>query len=240
MDNGIFSKVKSWIVNQAWLAIVVTFFTIVLGILLNEIQPKLGWSILVISLITIIAIFSIVVWLVVRFVFSVTFDFAQGIQDTLDRYIASEKIGWMLTTPKLCKFEKQSKAPEIWLISSDLSEDCIGGPFQRVVAANLKRGIRYRYFVPDKPEIRSRVKQLVEYNKNPQNLEFTYLSDDFFFLVPKFDFAIYNPLKEKGTERVAYMGIPVSGDPGRYHANIGDELIDVLVGKLLSLISENK
>lgn len=236
MDNGLYSKTKSWIADQAWVAIVVTFLTIVLGILLSEIQTKLGWLILIISLITILTIFFVIIWLIVRPILSVSVELADKIHDTIDKYIGSEKIGWILTTPQLVKFEKNSKFPEIWLISSDLSEDSMGGPFQSVVAANLEKGIRYRYFVPNRAEIYSRVEQLTKYHSCSGNINFTYLNDDFFFLVPKFDFAIYNPFNEKQLERIAYMGIPVDEKGGHYHAKVSSELIDVLIGKLMPLI----
>lgn len=234
MDNGRFNKIKGWIEQQAWVVIIVTFLTILLGILLSELQTKVGWLILSVSLITVLAIFLIVTYFVVRPIFSISVSLVQGIQNTLDKYIGSEKIGWIRTTPQLVTYETHTNASEIWLIT-DLSEDYIGAPFQEVVSQNLKKGICYTYFIPDKHEIHSRTEQLTKHNNNSPNLKFVYLNDDFFFLVPKFDFAIYDPFNSTGT-RIAYIGIPVPGEEGHYHAKVSDDLIDVLIGKLMPLI----
>jgi len=232
------SIVKHWVVKQSSVAILLTFFTILLGIILNEIQSKVGWGMLITSLVFILALFGIVIWLVVRYVFAVSIDIADEIKETLDKYSGIEKRSWLITGKELVRYESRCNFSEIWLISSDLSTDCVGGQFHKVVLKNLKKGIKYRYFVPNTPVLKVRMDQLFKYNNNHPNLKVTYIDDSFFFLVPNFDFAIYNPYKQGDSSRVAYMGLPIPGENNLYHVRFSDDLTDVLMGKLAPLVTE--
>lgn len=236
MGQELYGKVRKWVFDQALGVLIVTCLTIVLGIVLSELQAKMGWAMLLVSLSSIFALFMIVIWLVVRPVLSMATGIGDQIQETLEKYVSPEKVNWLLTTLQLADYERRTKAPEIWLITSDLSEDIIGEPFNAVVSEKLKNGVRYRYFVPNTLEIRARVGQMVRSHGNVESLKVTYLSDEFFFLVPRFDFVIYDPFGGSRTERVAYMGIPVPGEVSHYHARVDHELTDVLIGKLMQMI----
>lgn len=228
-------KTKQLIMSQAILGIIIVALTLALTLLLNEVQPKMGWKLLFMSLAVIVSIYSFLLWLFVKYLYEASHITAQKVQGTLDKYIGCDKIGWIITTPQMAEYEQSCAVPEIWLISSDMSEDVSGGPFQDIVGTNIKRGIIYRYFVPNKPEMHARIEQLRKNNAYSVNLKVSFLNDDFFFLVPRLDFAIYNPYKLDGIERIAYMGIPVESDPSRFHARIDNNLIDVLIGKLMHL-----
>lgn len=238
MKDGSSVVVRRWVINQGSVVVVVTFLTVLLAIMLNKVQAQVGWLILLTSLAFILIVFGLITWLIVRYVFKVSIDLSDDIRATLDKYIGAEKISWLMTTPQLVRFESKARCSDIWLFSADVSTDCVGSAFQKVVSENLKRGIRYHYFVPDTPAVRARIEQLFRYNKNNPNLKVAYLDDSFFFLVPRFDFAIYNPYKEGDTPRVAYMGLPVPGEADQYHAEFSDELTDVLMGKIAPLVKE--
>ena len=147
------SRIKKWMTDQAWVAILVTFFTIVLGLVLSEMQERIGWGTLLVSLLIVIGIYTTIMWLHLKYVYSISLNISHEIQEKIDNYIGLEKKGWILTVPQLVEFEKNTGAPEIWLISGDLAEDVVGEPFFDAVTHNIARGIRYRYFVPDRPEI---------------------------------------------------------------------------------------
>lgn len=235
------TRIKSWLTDQAWVAILVTFFTVVLGIVISEIQNRVGWVTLAISLVTVIGIYSIITWLHLKYVFSISLRLSYDIQEKIDNYIELDRVekkGWILTVPQLVEFEKNTGAPEIWLISGDLVEDVVGEPFFDAVTQNLARGIRYRYFVPDRPEIHSRVSQIEKQRKTSERVQVTYLSSDFFFLVPDLDFVIYNPYCEDAVERVCYMGLPVPGEESHYEVKVSDDLVDLLIGKLMPLMEQ--
>ena len=233
------NRIKSWLTDQAWVAILVTFFTIILSVVISEIQTRVGWITLIISLTTVIGIYTIITWLNLKYVFSISLKLSHDIQEKIDSYIGFEKKGWIFTVPQLVEFEKNIDTPEIWLISGDLAEDVVGEPFFEAVQQNIKRGVKYRYFVPDRPEIHARVSQIQKHYRTTKSIRVTYLSTDFFFLVPDLDFAIYNPYRANAdVERVCYMGLPVPGEEIHYEVKISDDLIDVLIGKLIPLIND--
>ncbi len=149
-----------------------------------------------------------------------------------------EKTEWVFTVSQIELIEKETDAPEIWVISSDLKDDAAGGSFQKIVSANLKRGISYRFFVPDSSVIKRGIETLVAHNKKAENLKVTFLNEDYFFLVPVFDFVIYNPLKKKGAERTGFMGIETPDGTMLYSARVGDSLIEAMIRKLKKCIKE--
>ena len=66
------------------------------------------------------------------------------------------------------------------------------------------------------------------------------LTDDFFFLVSKLDFTIYDPYKTSATGRQGYIGLDLPDCDGLYAAKIGDDLVDAIASKLLEYIQDKK
>jgi hypothetical protein len=96
---------------------------------------------------------------------------------------------------QLALMEKTYPFEEIWLISPDLLTEINSGIYAGVIKENLKKGTKYKYFVPETEINKVRVQIFRNSCGNNKNLEIYYLSDDFFFLVPRVDFAIYEPMK---------------------------------------------
>jgi len=230
MPNSPSQAFKNPLKDQAILALIIAGLTILLGFVLAELQTKLGWGLLAVSLITVLIIFGMIIWLVQEPLQHILIALARDIR----RLLEPKSIGWLLDTDQLASYELESNAPEIWLLTSDLLDDSQGGPFQTVVEKNLQKGKHYIYFVPNTPEIRARLEMVFSHHRNKQFLKAVYLPDSFFFLVPKLDIAIYNPLSKGKTVRCAFMGIPVPGQQDHYHASVSLDFIDKLVGTLLS------
>lgn len=139
---------------------------------------------------------------------------------------------WVMTIGEVEKIERETAAPEIWVVTSDLKDDAAGGSFQGIVSRNIKRGILYRFFVPDTPEMRKATAALLAFNKNSEYLKITCLSQDYFILVPVCDLAIYNPLKKKGSDRLTLWGIENPEGQLRYCTKMGETYAEAIVKKL--------
>ncbi|MCX6625710.1 MAG: hypothetical protein NTY38_32535 [Acidobacteria bacterium] len=213
------SKVQAFLLAAA---------TLVLGYWMSDLKAKVGWQLLASVVIVELLIVLAVLWVVYR---PLKASIDSAFVD-IKRYLEPKSISWLLDTEQLVGFEEQSQAKEIWLLTSDLVDDLVGGPFQDLVGRRLTH-TKYVYLVPNTPEIYARVQLLQAHYKNSQNLQFHYLPDSFFFLVPKLDIVIYNPLSAGKGERCAYMGIPASGDINHYHAAVSTDFIDKLVGVLV-------
>jgi len=235
MDNTIF---KNWIKDNSISALIVVVLTILFGILLGELQGKLGWGGLILSLICIFSIIFFVLWLSFRNVLSVNQNIANRIENNYNKFVDKYKLGWILSSEQIEDFEKNLSNIEIWLITSDLAEDTVGEFFHECVKNNLKKNtVVYKYFVPNTLSIKSKVEMIKQENNNHKNLHFVYLNDDFFFLSPRLDFSIYNPYqKSESMERLGLMGIPDTDEEIQYHAKVSDTIIEVLTGKLLEFI----
>ncbi len=222
-------SIKNPLKDQAVLGLIITVLTIAFGFLLGEVQNKLGWGLLILSLFTVLVVFALVIWLIQKPIQQLLITLVRE----LKRQLEQKAITWLLDTDQLMEYELSSVAPEIWLLTSDLLDDAQGGPFQNVVAKNLKKNKNYVYFVPNMPETRTRIEAIFAHHGNNQLLRVVYLPDNFFFLVPKLDIAIYNPLSKGGSPKSAFMGIPVPGETNHYHASVSIDFIDKLVGTLL-------
>jgi hypothetical protein len=145
---------------------------------------------------------------------------------------------WVMTIGEVEKMESETAAPEIWVVTSDLKDDAEGGSFQQIVSRNIKRGILYRFFVPDTPEMRKATGAMLAFKKKSENLKITELSQDYFFLVPVFDLALYNPLKKKGSDRLTLWGIENPEGQLRYCTKVGEPYAEFIVKKLKKHIKD--
>jgi hypothetical protein len=139
------------------------------------------------------------------------------------------------------KLKCKNYCEEIWLLTQDLEEDKEGGPYAQVVTDNLKKGIKYKYIVPkDDASIKTKSDDIITNNGNNPNLKFYPIDKNFFFLSPKLDLSIYNPIQVKGSERRAFMGIPLEKTGERYQVPVSDDLITTIVGTIKQQIEETQ
>ena len=221
---------KSVLTENVWVAVIIPLLTIVVSFALSEIQsaPSIGWRGVVCAIILVLGLYGIVVWWVRRPLIGMLEELKS---DLVLKHFETQR-SWLLDTTQLAAYERNVKAKEIWLITSDLLDDSQGGPFMKVVTRNLQKGIRHVYFFPDTPENKARADAIRAAQKSDL-LTFVLLPDSFFFLVPKLDIAIYNPRGEGGLPQSAFMGIPVPGESDHYHAAVSLDFIHRIVGTLL-------
>ncbi len=144
---------------------------------------------------------------------------------------------WIITTEELARFELENAKSEVWIITSDLEEDGIDGPFFKVVEKNMEDGVIYRYFLPNNDLVKTRVIRMKNKLTTHENksLFFHFLDDDFFFLFSKFDFGIINP-NDCRNDRFGFMGINTPDNNNRFQVRISDTLMEEFVGKLQTYI----
>lgn len=133
---------------------------------------------------------------------------------------------------QLALMEKTYPFEEIWLISPDLLTEINSGIYAGVIKENLKKGTKYKYFVPETEINKVRVQIFRNSCGNNKNLEIYYLSDDFFFLVPRVDFAIYEPMKSITDGKKGYIGLPIQGTAESFAVLMNNDFVDAVIGKL--------
>lgn len=136
---------------------------------------------------------------------------------------------------EIAQMELTNHFEEIWLVSHDMLTEIEDGAYSGVVQQNLRRGVKYVYFVPNMPIVNHRIEILRDRCNNSKNLKFFYLDDDFFFLVPQIDFAIYEPRKTIDEGKRGYMGINIEGLSGRFETLMNHSFLDAMVAKLDSI-----
>ena len=138
---------------------------------------------------------------------------------------------------QLALMERTCTFEEIWLISPDLLTEINSGIYAGVVRDNLKKGTKYKYFVPNTEINKVRVEIFKKNCGNNANLQIYYLTDDFFFLVPKVDFAIYEPMKSITDGKKGYMGLPIEGTDECFAVLMNNDFVDAVIGKLAERIN---
>lgn len=141
---------------------------------------------------------------------------------------------------EIAQMELTTHFDYIWLVSHDLSTEIEEGAYSGVVSQNLKKGVKYTYFVPKSQINNHRIKIIKNKCNDNKNLRFFYLDDDFFFLVPQIDFAIYEPYKTVTEGKKGYIGINIEGLSGRYETLMNPSFLDALTAKLDSIQSTGK
>ena len=140
---------------------------------------------------------------------------------------------------QLALMERTCAFEEIWLISPDLLTEINSGIYAGVINNNLKKGTRYKYFVPDTEINRVRVQIFKKNCGYSKSLEVYYLADDFFFLVPRVDFSIYEPMKSITDGKKGYMGLPIQGVTESFAILMNNDFVDAVVGKLAERLNES-
>ncbi len=217
-------KINKWITNNSnyefILSVIISILTIILGILIT---PK-GWSAdLVISLtivnivFALILIFLHIIW-ICRFRENKDNNIEQEQWNNIIRTAQSDfkrEYGiagnsLIVKADDIAIAETSGNYKEIWLVTNDLSTEIGAGSYSSAVLNNLlKSDVIYRYFIPDTDIANLRRDRIIEISsingeKNP-NLFFYTLDDNFFSLVPDFDFSIYIN-KDSSKPREGYMG----------------------------------
>lgn len=160
----------------------------------------------------------------------------KGIQEK----IAESKImNGICKEEQLALMERTCSFEEIWLISPDLLTEINSGIYAGVINKNLKKGTKYKYFVPDTEINRVRVKIFKKNCGYSKNLEVYDLADDFFFLVPRVDFAIYEPMKSITDGKKGYIGLPIQGTTESFAVLMNNDFVDAVVGKLAERLNES-
>ncbi|WP_133965082.1 hypothetical protein [Eubacterium limosum] len=145
------------------------------------------------------------------------------------------------TPEDLCALELDGldNVTSIWLAGSDLQWDCNNGIFRDVVQKNLKKNIEYSYYGPKSDLIFGQFRIIKEFNEQyKKNLKFYSVNDASLFFERNVDFTLYNPIPKQNQERVGYMGITLLSKTGSkhfMHVKMDDELVNVLVGKLMAM-----
>jgi len=222
--------------NNLWLPVIVTVLTLGLGIVFSPVQSTVGWLPLLVALGICLAIFFLTAHVLLARVKPVSLDMLGQITKQLDRYVEKGAFTWTLTSEQLADFEGKPNINEVWLVTCDLAEDVPGEVFYDVVHTNLSRGIQYTYFIPKSLEAEARSRQLVQNHQGAGHVAIVYLPDDFFFLVPLLDFAIYDPYNVNGM-KTGYMGLPVPSKD-RIHCLMEPHFVDIMIGKLATVVEE--
>ena len=161
---------------------------------------------------------------------------AQPRQGENDPFLTSS----IITDRQLSIMEQNCHFEEIWVVSNDLTTEMDGGLYADIVPENLRRGIKYKVFTPQNNITKMRIKTLKRKYVGIDNISFYYLTDDFFFLVSRLDFTIYDPYKNSKTGRQGYIGLDLPGSDELYEAKISDDLVDAIASKLLEYIETPK
>ena len=245
--QGFISKIRFDQFSMFWVIIAVPVLALIVNVILAEAQNSFGIVNIIISISFLIILFFEIAFMYRRLflkdIKKIIFPrfevaFSQRPHDARNYdYLFEESI---ISDKKLSEFERTCSCEEIWVVSNDLETEVDGGLYAEIVPSNLKRGIKYKIFVPKNHLTSIRLEQLKRKNGNSENIKYYLLTDDFFFLVSKLDFTIYDPYKTSATGRRGYIGLDLPDCEELYAAKIDDPLIDAIASKLLEYIQAKK
>lgn len=138
-------------------------------------------------------------------------------------------------------FEKKCQS-EVWILAFDLHTEK-REDVQELVRNNLKRGIKYKYFISDNYKVKLDAKELIrkfdEFIGDPKDYEFYFIQKDYFFFINGLDIVIYDPkdldyynndsISVERPGRRAYVSLKSSIDEKWYEVPLSDDLIDEII-----------
>lgn len=219
---------------QIVVLVLVTLVTIACGAVLSKVQGAIGMMNLFSSVLlvgSLIILSTLVTLHFARKKYEYIYKMNKKFLDEIKSEICNIP-DLLISTEELIEIELEKASSEVWVITSDLFEDGVDGLFFDCINQNMRRGVVYRYFVPESPAVIAKERQMKNQVCLKDMIDFRYMNDDFFYLFAKFDFGIINP--QKIGERFGFMGMPTgTGSSERYQAKISEELIDDIIGRLL-------
>ena len=145
--------------------------------------------------------------------------------------------GSIIPESELAEFERTypyCENAEIWIISNDLMPDLCGGLYVDIVPSNLARGIKYKIFIAKSNTVEAKIVEMKMKNNDSKNIEYFILNDDFFFLVSRFDFTIYDPFGVSSIGKLGYIGLDLPNQKELLAAKVDNKLTDAIISKLIS------
>ena len=183
--------------------------TIVLSIILGEVN-KLYPNISVWIILLCLVIITIVLYLIYSIFVSKTINKLENkIFDRFSKLSTSDLNSFSLTQNEFMDFEQSYQGSEIWVITSNLSNDnSKTGIYFDIVKENLNRGLVYRYFAPKNNLTRLRSKEIMESLKQfKDKIHWHLLDEDFFILHVTQHMGVYKPSPNTREDDLVYVEV---------------------------------
>ena len=164
--------------------------------------------------------------------------------EKLDKIVVSskpEKYGFILEDNELLKLESEQQCSEIWIITNDLANDVIDtGYFVSAIEQNIRKGIVYKYIVPDTDVINGKILGLKQiYRSHPKSLEIYQVSSNEIKALTFTDIAYFNPTRTPNSEpENIFARLPI--DEFNYWIKYREDLEYEIKGKITRLFSSAK
>lgn len=126
---------------------------------------------------------------------------------------------------------------EIWILTSDVKLETTASNISQIMDSNLKKGILYKYFIPDMMKNSGTILQLESKNKKYVNFDLEIVEKQYKFLFEKMDVVIYSPNKDN---RQGFICINFSNKKEEhYYKRFSDEDLLNLIGQLNKIRRKN-
>jgi hypothetical protein len=218
-------------VGTGLFALALTALITFLSVAFSAVSSLLKWHQLLVGTIVVAGSFTTVA---VVAVFQIVRPLRADIGTIVERFLAAEAIStanWLITADRLKEIETTTIANHVWIITSSLEEEIEEELFGGVVSGNLKRGVKYTYFVPDDPALRARISKMKDIYKS-SGLEFRVIAAPLFKLVASQDMAIFGPAGEGARQMGGYMNLPIQTGGNDYFMVLGPSQSERIVGIL--------
>jgi len=102
---------KEALKTSLWIPVVVAILTLGLGIVISEVQTKVGWLALLSALGICLGIFFCAFYVLVRKVCPISVDVVEGITRRMNQYVEKGAVTWLLTDKQLVEHERKLSTP---------------------------------------------------------------------------------------------------------------------------------
>lgn len=160
-----------------------------------------------------------------------------SLESAIEAMATAAKVDWLVTNQQLMRIESEIKGGEIWIITGSLEEEISEELYEPVIQENIKKGVVYRYLIPDDPLLRNRAATLKERVKASPQVSFHFISHTLFKIVAQQDVAIYVPERGSNRRPRGYMNLPLPQGGTDYFIAMGDDHSERMVANLKQFLS---
>jgi hypothetical protein len=193
--------------NKWFEAVFIGIAVIIIEIVLHKTSEHFGLAEAIIGAFVTLIFLSVFMGL---FIWGIRCKHDNRINELITAFRGQTNHSWLLSSAEINEMERMHKSNNIWIISPDLSLDTGSTDFLYTVVKNIKRGVRYTYFVSDTNLIKARLKEVnAVYESSINAPRIITLKEAEFFAITRTHIAMYNPEAKKGIPPRVFVELPL-------------------------------
>ena len=212
-------------------ALILTAAVTLIAAVFSAVSNVLKWQQLLAGVAIVGAVFTALAMFIIHQIARPLREYFSSVVERFQASAIITKSEWLISSDRLKEIERSTDAAHIWIITRSLEEEVKEDQFGAVIRYNLRRGVRYTYFLPSDPALLARIVKMKDMYKD-MDIEFRIIDSPLFDLISLQDMAIFGADGRGASSMAGYMNLPIDVGGNDYFVILGTSQAERIVGTL--------